>query len=336
MIERFADSYFDFNQISEQRRQMQLTQLRRYEAFLDGQPIETAGADELTAYMEHLMAKGFKPNSVALYLNMIRSFVGWAWSKKIISGDQLLEIRAVKKPRGAKPGVPRPYSMKEMKQFWEELEAEYPLMNLNAAHVRRLHNGTARYANYRKHALRLQLEAIVLLAVCCGLRREEILRLTLDDLHPDNAYLPVHGKAVHGKSEGDNDREVPYTELAQAAVLSWLDFRRTMLCVEHTSPWIACYGPTKNVFTRPMMMSTLAHHMGRIGSGWELHRFRHSSATNWLREGMPLEVLQRFLGHSSVSMTLRYTQLNREDIFREVEQHERGFTKRLGRPEPDS
>lgn len=328
VIDRFAASYFDFNEISPQRRQMQLTQLRRYETFLEPIPIEEAGADDLQNYLEHLMAKKFKANSVALYLNMIRSFVSWAWSKKLVTGDQLLEIRAVKKPSGAKPDVPRPYSIKEMKQFWAEFTECYPLMNLSNAHLRRLRNGTARYANYRKHALRLQLEAVVLLAVCCGLRREEIFRLTLDDLHPDNAYLPVHGK-------GKRDREVPYTELAQSAVLAWLDFRK-LLGVEHAHPWVRCYGRSKSEFTGAMTMSTLAHHMGRIGSGWELHRFRHSSATNWLREGMPLEVLQRFLGHSSAQMTLRYAQLNREDIFRQVERHEQGFTRRLGRPAPEA
>jgi site-specific recombinase XerD len=326
LIDRFAASYFDFNEISPQRRQMQLTQLRRYEAFLAPMPIEQAGGMELESYLEHLMSRQFNANSVALYQNMIRSFLSWCWSKKLITGDQLLEIRAVKKPSGAKAGVPRPYSVKEMKQFWAEFEDRYPLKTLNEHHLRRLRKGTARYANYRDHALRLQLEAIVLLAVCCALRREEIFRLSLEDLHPDNAYLPVHGK-------GNEGREVPYTDLARAAVLTWLDFRKNILGVAHASPWVRCYGPSANSFNAPMSMSAFAHHMSKIGSGWELHRFRHTSATNWLREEMPLGILQRLLGHIQIQQTLRYAKLNREDIFRQVEQHQDGFTKRLGRPE---
>ena len=47
---------------------------------------------------------------------------------------------------------------------------------------------------------------------------------------------------------------------------------------------------------------------------WELHRLRHTCATERLRAGMPLEDLKEFLGHANIQMTLRYTKLVREDI----------------------
>lgn len=327
IIERFAASYFDFHQISAPRRQMQVTQLRRYETFLDGLPIEQAGGDQLQDYMEHLISDGYAPNSVALYQNMIRSFASWAYSKKLISADTLLQIREVRKPPGAKPGVPRPYSTNEMKAFWADLDKRYPYKELNPYHLAHLRKGTLRFANYRDHVMRLQLEAIVLLAVCCGLRRQEIFFLTMEDLHPDNEFLTVTGK-------GGEDREVPYADLARKAVVRWFEFRK-MLGVAHEKPWIRGRGPRASDFNQPMSLDSLSHQMSRIGNGYELHRLRHSAATNWLREGMPLEVLQRLLGHGSIQMTLHYAKLNREDVARQMEDHESGFVKRLGLPKTD-
>jgi integrase len=39
------------------------------------------------------------------------------------------------------------------------------------------------------------------------------------------------------------------------------------------------------------------------------HRFRHTYATEMLRKGVPLEVIQKLLGHSSISTTQIYAQV---------------------------
>jgi integrase/recombinase XerD len=47
---------------------------------------------------------------------------------------------------------------------------------------------------------------------------------------------------------------------------------------------------------------------------FDLHWFRHSAATRWLRDGVPVEVVSRLLGHSSVTITLAvYGHLTAED-----------------------
>ena len=44
------------------------------------------------------------------------------------------------------------------------------------------------------------------------------------------------------------------------------------------------------------------------------HDLRHRRATNWLAEGKPIHLVQKALGHSSVTVTERYSHLVAEDL----------------------
>jgi integrase len=45
-----------------------------------------------------------------------------------------------------------------------------------------------------------------------------------------------------------------------------------------------------------------------------LHDLRHSFASEAVRQGIPLPVISKLLGHSSLTMTMRYTHLSTADI----------------------
>jgi integrase len=52
----------------------------------------------------------------------------------------------------------------------------------------------------------------------------------------------------------------------------------------------------------------------RTGLDFDPHWFRHSAATRWLRDGVPVEVVSTLLGHSSVAITSSvYGHLTAED-----------------------
>ena len=52
----------------------------------------------------------------------------------------------------------------------------------------------------------------------------------------------------------------------------------------------------------------------RTGIAFDPHRCRHSAATRWLRDGVPIEVVSMLLGHSSVAVTSSvYGHLTAED-----------------------
>jgi integrase/recombinase XerD len=47
----------------------------------------------------------------------------------------------------------------------------------------------------------------------------------------------------------------------------------------------------------------------QITTPYSPHSLRHTFATQLLNAGAPLEVVKELMGHRSISMTLRYTQL---------------------------
>jgi site-specific recombinase XerD len=49
------------------------------------------------------------------------------------------------------------------------------------------------------------------------------------------------------------------------------------------------------------------------------HMFRHTAATNWVRAGVDLDVVQRLLGHAALSSTAVYLHARDEDKRRAVE-----------------
>lgn len=61
--------------------------------------------------------------------------------------------------------------------------------------------------------------------------------------------------------------------------------------------------PRGRAWSYPAVYDLVMRLRARTGVGFDPHWFRHSAATRWLRDGVPVEVVSRLLGHSSVSTT---------------------------------
>jgi integrase len=322
IIDLFASEHFTLNSISTQRRKQVLYGLRRYETFLDC-PIEEAADIELRAWLASLLTGGMMPSTVNWYQRMAMEFYNWAWRGRLISAEHLMRLRSVGPPRGSNNRTPRPYSRKELALLWKQLDAHWPYGK--PLSITRFINGNIpHYTRIRKHTTRLQLDAIIDLALVCGLRRGEILALSANDIHWDNKYIVVHGKRV---DQNEKIREVPYAQTTRTAVHAWLRWR-ALLDSESTSIWLKTHG--HNSGRAALDPGALTSLMSSFG-GWELHRLRHTAATERLRAGMPIEHLQRFLGHSTLQQTLAYAKLVRGDIHKSAAATEEEFQRAIRR-----
>jgi len=140
------------------------------------------------------------------------------------------------------------------------------------------------------------------IAYGCGLRVSELTHLRVNDIDGSRNVLWVR----HGK--GNKDRGVPLP-----AVL--LDELRAHWR-EHRPPEWLFAGPTG----QPLNISTLqrafqkARRTAGVRQPATCHTLRHCYATHMLEGGTDLPTLQRLLGHSHLSTTLRYLHLRSDRL----------------------
>ena len=158
--------------------------------------------------------------------------------------------------------------------------------------------------------------ALLELLYAAGLRVSEALRLDLEDISLDGAFVRVIGK-------GDRERLVPVGEVALDAIRTWLEGTRRLIVTEHHVQPVRG-GPLfvgrsgkrlarQQAWTMVKRAAASAGLAGRVSP----HTLRHSFATHLLEGGADLRIVQELLGHASISTTQLYTHVTGERI-REV------------------
>jgi site-specific recombinase XerD len=312
----FCAYYHEYHDITEQRRRMQTRVLRELEDHLPG-GVLAIDAEQLRAYTSWLVTvQGLHPNTVRQYLNAIKPLIKWLWENRLISAENLLELSAVRPPRGASAnGTPKPYGRKELERFWRELAERYPwsrdgTIERAEMFLKRWREGQSRWNRVQPYAKRLQIEAIVALALFGGLRRDEIFNLQLDEMHPDNEYVVVRSRK---NREGEwQPRAVPWlSPEMRTAVARWLAFRDE-LAPAHDRPWLSLHYDEHHL--KAMRHRQFEMLVRQIGSGWEYHRMRHTAATIMLRSGIPLDKVSTILGHARLEQTRQYAKVTHNDV----------------------
>lgn len=329
LFARFAVEHFDRHSISTGRRVVTLLALTELGNQLGDRDLSTLTASDLMAWQGSQLKRGLKPNTVRNRESMIRAFIGWAYVAGVIDFERSLQLKNVTSVRGATAHLkPRPYKRAEIERWREVLDARMPLAPTSGPGSRQLGRylrGVGPYTTtVRRHARRLQYEAQVSLALEEGLRLTELHRLTIAEMHYDNAAVVV--RSLKSKPGEERVREVPYTPHSRECVRDWLDFR-ALLPLEHDDPWLMLirYSPRA-----PQRHRTLAESLEGFDGPWTWHRFRHTFATERLRAGMPLEKLQIMLGHANLSQTLAYAEIVNADVQKEAERTEDAFARNLG------
>jgi integrase/recombinase XerD len=155
--------------------------------------------------------------------------------------------------------------------------------------------------------------AITLAMWMAGLRSCEILDLRLADVDFQTMSLKVIGK-------GRKERMLPLAETLAKVMLQYLTCERPARASSHF--FVVLKGPRRG---QPMTYSGLHrvfryHRLtSRIGNA-NPHRFRHTFGANMTRCRMPLAILAKMMGHSSPQTTLRYIQLNDQDVRQQYEE----------------
>lgn len=143
---------------------------------------------------------------------------------------------------------------------------------------------------------------IIDLLLSTGMRIAEVSNLKLEDIITSERVLLVHGK-------GKKQRLLYISSLETWNNLkAWLSIRKK-LKVNHEYLFVNKYHDTlsiygiENIFTKYRDKSGISHSATP-------HYLRHTFATNLLANGADLRSVQELLGHSSISTTEIYTEVN--------------------------
>ncbi len=146
------------------------------------------------------------------------------------------------------------------------------------------------------HCRSLKYQSALEICYGCGLRVSEVVSLYVKDIDGVAKRLHVH------QGKGNKDRFVPLSD-------NQLNHLRNYW--RHYHPTVALF-PSREP-EKQMDISSLqkCFKAAKVAAGIKklggIHALRHAYATHQLEAGMPLNILQRHLGHSNIKTTLRYT-----------------------------
>jgi integrase len=180
ITQHYQEAFLRDFDLSHDRRAAVENLLADLERWLAPRSLDDARADDVVAFMEAKLDAGFHPNTVRKWLLMSRTFYGWMYEQGAISAETLLTMRTIPAPAGSSSTPrPRPYSQPELRAVRAVIDQRWPRLGDREAqrYAEWWRAGRSPYSQVRRHAIRLQLEAIIALAAELGLRRSEIWRL---------------------------------------------------------------------------------------------------------------------------------------------------------------
>lgn len=156
--------------------------------------------------------------------------------------------------------------------------------------------------------LEVRDKAMLELLYSCGLRVSEIVDLKLSDIDMDEGLIRFIGK-------GNKERITPIGDNAKECLKKYLRASRYNLERErkYENVFLNRFG---RKITRQGFWKILKKYAQMINLKKNIypHLFRHSYATHMLERGADLRVVQELLGHSSISTTEIYTNINKKHI----------------------
>ena len=145
--------------------------------------------------------------------------------------------------------------------------------------------------------------AIIDLLYSTGIRVGELVNLNIDDIDLEGRECVVYGK-------GDKERRVYFDAKAKVHLKKYIESRSD----ENEALFVTLDSP----YAR-LKISGVEIRLRQLGRKLDLdrihpHKFRRTMATRAIDKGMPIEQVQRILGHSQIDTTMQYAMVNQSNV----------------------
>ena len=270
--------------------------LARFRRFFDGldPQIRDISTQDIRAFLHQLQTKAptstseipqkrkpLSPKSIRNIHATLSSLWEWAIEEDLVQKNV---VRAVKAPNPKLPTI-KPFEERDLRAL-----------------LRQAGQGSTPEIRYRDRA-------IIMFLLDTGVRASELCNLRLSNVDLKQGSAIVRGKGRLDQGVG-RQRMVFLGGRVQRALHRYLLERKA----EEPEEWLFT---TKN--GRQLTRNVLGRHLHRMGERINVlpcnpHRFRHTFAIFYLRNGGDVFTLQRLLGHSSLDMVQRYLSIAQADV----------------------
>lgn len=253
-------------------------------------PVEEIGKDVIVRFLanfNHLSKKTL--NNYHIGLSSL-----WTW----MVNEEIVEehiIRKVRRPRPEKRVI-EPFSLRDAKILLASLERSKPYI---------ANGGLVVTSHTLQHRLRNRMIILVLLGT--GIRASEFCDIKIKDVDLENKRVRIFGK-------GSKERFVPITDAPTRKAI-WAYLQKRTDKADNDRLIVSATG-------LPLTRNALHKIIARIGDragvpNCHPHRFRHTFAIEFLRNGGNVYTLQQILGHSDLSTCKIYLNLAARDVQRD-------------------
>lgn len=265
------------------------------DAFISAKSIEGCSEKTLRYYrstIEHLLAETAKPIA-SITTNDIRSYLANYQAEKQSSKVTIDNMRRI------------------FSSFFSWLEDEDYITKSPVRRIHKVRTDTLIREVLSDESLEILRDscteirdlAIIDLLASTGMRVGELVNLNRTDVNMQERQCVVFGK-------GNKEREVYFNARTKIHLQHYLDSRNddnpalfVSLKAPHTRLTIS------GIEVRLRSLGVLAN-VGRVHP----HKFRRTLATMAIDKGMPIEQVQRLLGHVKIDTTLHYAMVNQNNV----------------------
>lgn len=236
-------------------------------------------ASDLREYISYKVEKDqLNSTSVQRHLTSIRQFMKWAQQGNHLYINPVDDFKVKRQPRPL-PGM---IDIETVNQILDQKAPEKP-----ADHQRWLRD-----------------KAILELLYSSGLRLAEVQGLTIRDIDFNRQLLRITGK-------GNKTRIIPFGSKAKDSLIDWLKIYRIWMG-EFTADSAVFISAKGQALSTRQIENRVKIQAQRAGVSVDLHPhlLRHCFASHMLSNSGDLRAVQEMLGHSSLSTTQIYTQLD--------------------------
>lgn len=290
-IEAFMRYLHNVRKTSENTRMSYNRDLHKLQVFLSDAgvtKVQAISKTNLNSYILHLEKNKMSPATVSRNIASIKAFYHFLFKERMVEEDISEDLKAPK----VEKKLPEIMTVDEVDRLLRQPAGESPK--------------------------ELRDKAMLELLYATGIRVSELISLELSDVNLKMGFVMCH--------DNGKERVIPFGNEARLALIAYLEKAREamVLSEEEKALFVNCSGKP---MSRQGFWKLIKFYGEKAGITSEItpHTLRHSFAAHLVENGADLHSVQEMLGHSDISTTQIYANMNHNKI-REVyvKSHPRG------------